>query len=278
MPSQLTAAFMMALRCLRDDLGAGDEGGDLLLLVHLPVDVLLDVGVIDVDDDHLGGAAGGAARLDGAGGAVADLEEAHQAGGLAAAGEAFAFAAQLGEVGAGARAVLEEARLADPEVHDAALVDEVVVDRLDEAGVRLRVLVGGLGLHQLAGEGVDVEVALAGAVDAVGPVQAGVEPLRRVRRDLLGREHVAQLVEEGAGVLLGVEIAALPAPVGPGAGEAVEDLAASRSRSRSARPRAARRGPPRRATERQSHEGTSFSSTLLQRARRRRPCGNTSAR
>src|SRR5438309_11844535 len=32
----------------------------------------------------------GAARLDRAGGAVADLEEAHQAGGLAAAGEALA--------------------------------------------------------------------------------------------------------------------------------------------------------------------------------------------
>jgi hypothetical protein len=59
-------------------------------------------------------------------------------------------------------------------------------------------------LRQLAGE-VDVEVALAGAVDAIGPVQAGVEPLRRVRRDHLGGQHVAQLVEEGAGVLLAVK-------------------------------------------------------------------------
>ena len=39
------------------------------------------------------------------------------------------------EIGAGAGAVLEDARLADPEVHDAALVDEVVVDGLDEAVV-----------------------------------------------------------------------------------------------------------------------------------------------
>ena len=46
-------------------------------------------GMIEVEDDHLGGAARGAARLDGAGGAVADLEEAHQAGRLAAAGELF---------------------------------------------------------------------------------------------------------------------------------------------------------------------------------------------
>ena len=67
-------------------------------------------------------------------------------------------------------------------------------------------------------------MALARAVDAVGPVQAGVEPLRRVRRGDLGGEHVAHLVVEGLRVLLGVEVLALPAPVGPRAGEAVEDL------------------------------------------------------
>ena len=170
------------LQPLLADLGAGDEGSDLLLLLHLPVDVFLDVGMIDVDDDHLGGAPRGAARLDGAGGAVADLQEAHQARGLAAARQLLVDAAQLGEVGAGAGAVLEEARLAHPQVHDAVLVDEIVLDRLDEAGVRLRMLVGGIGDRQLAGLVIDIEVALAGAVDAVGPVQAGVEPLRAVGR------------------------------------------------------------------------------------------------
>ena len=40
--------------------------------------------MIEVEDDHLGGAARGAARFDGAGGAVADLEEAHQAAIVAA--------------------------------------------------------------------------------------------------------------------------------------------------------------------------------------------------
>jgi hypothetical protein len=72
---------------LLDDLGAGDKGGDLLLFLDLPVDVVLDVRVVDVDHDHLGGAPGGAAGLDGAGCAVADLQEAHQAGRLAAAGQ-----------------------------------------------------------------------------------------------------------------------------------------------------------------------------------------------
>ena len=227
-------------------LGAGDERGDLLLLADLPVDVLLDVRMVDVDDHHLGGAAGGAARLDRAGGPVADLQEAHQAGRTAAAGKLLALAAEPREVRAGARAVLEEARLADPQVHDAVLVDEIVLDRLDEAGVRLRMLVGGRRAGQLAGLEVDVVVALARAVDAVGPVQAGVEPLRRVRRHLLRRQHVAQLVEEGAGVGLAVEIAALPAPVGPGAGEPVEDLAGVDLAAEALGLRAGRRAPCRR--------------------------------
>src|SRR5207249_4103075 len=125
---------------------------------------------------------------------------------------------------AGAAAVLEDARLAGPQVHDPAVVDEVVADALDETRVRLAVLVGGLRADHLAGLGVDVPVALGRAVDAVGPVQARIEPLRRVGGAHLGGEHVAHLVVEGAGVPLGGEVAALPAPVGPAAGQAAEDL------------------------------------------------------
>ena len=87
-------------------------------------------------------------------------------------------------------------------------------------------LVGGGGLHELAGFVVDVEMALARAVDAVGPVQTGVEPLRRIRRHHLHRQHVAVLVEERLRVGFGGKITALPAPVGPGAGEPVEHLLA----------------------------------------------------
>ena len=212
------------LEVLLVDPRAGDEVGHLLLLDHLPVDELLDVGMVGIDDHHLGGAAGGAARLDGARGAVADLEEAHQAGGLAAACKRFVFAAQAREVRAGARAVFEQARFPHPQVHDPAFVDEIVGDRLDEAGVRLRMLVGGLRLGELSGLEVDVEMSLARPVDAVGPEQTGVEPLRRVRRRHLHRQHVDELIEEGAGVVFRIEIAALPSPIGPGAGEPFEHL------------------------------------------------------
>ncbi len=218
------AGLHHGLEVLLVDLGAGDQRRDLLLLLHLPVDIGLDVGMVGIDHDHLGRTTRGAARLDRTGGAVADLEEAHQARRAAAAGQLFAFAAQAGEVRAGAGAVFEQARLAHPEVHDAALVDEVVADALDEAGMRLRMLIGRLRFRQLAGLPVDIVVALAGAIDAVGPMQAGVEPLRRVRRDHLLGELPAQFVEERQRVFLRREVAALPAPIGPAAGEAIEYL------------------------------------------------------
>ena len=180
--------------------------------------------MIDVDDDHFRRPARGAARFDRARRAVADLEERHEAGRAPAAGELLVLAAQSGEIGAGAGAVFEQARLAHPKVHDPALVDEIVGDRLDEAGVRLRVLVGRFRLHHLSGLEVDVIMALARPIDAIGPMEAGVEPLRRIGRGHLACQHEPHLVVIGARVLFAVEIAGLPTPIGPGAGEAVEHL------------------------------------------------------
>ena len=51
----------------------------LLLFNHFPVDERFDVGMIHIQDHHLGRPAGGAAGLDGTGCPVADLEEGHQA-------------------------------------------------------------------------------------------------------------------------------------------------------------------------------------------------------
>src|SRR5215216_6035258 len=131
---QLQPEFLgQRLLLRREDLQPLDHRRDLDLLARLPADELLDVRVIDVEDDHLRRPPRRPAALDRPGRAVADLEETHQAGGGAAAGEFLAFAADGGEVGAGAGAVLEQARLADPKIHDAALGDEVVVDALDEA-------------------------------------------------------------------------------------------------------------------------------------------------
>ena len=79
--------------------------------------------------------------------------------------------------------------------------------------------VRGFGFDNRIGVRFDVRMVLAGAVDAIGPVEAGVEPLRGVRRRDLPREHEAQLVEKRLSVINSVEIMVLPAPIGPGTGQ-----------------------------------------------------------
>ena len=206
------------------ELGAGNQGGDFLLLDSLPANEFLDVGMIDVEADHFRGAPRRAARLDCARGPVADAQKTHQTRRTTAARQRLVLGPQRREVASRARPVFEQPRLADPQVHDARIAHQIVFHGLDEAGMRLGMFVGRLGTGQFAGPVVDVVMALAGAVDAVSPVKSGVKPLRRVRRRHLVRDHVAHFVEERPGILLGVEESGLPAPVGPGSGETVEDL------------------------------------------------------
>ena len=181
--------------------------------------------MVEIETDHLGCPTGRATRLDGSGSAVADRQEAHQAARTTAARKALVFTTDHREVCARAAAILEEACLAGPQVHDAVLIHQVVVDALDEAGVRLRVGVGVDGGREFAGDRIHIVVALRRTVDAVGPVEARVEPLRGVGCRDLRREHEAHLVEEGPRVLFARKVVVLEAPVDPAARHAVEDLA-----------------------------------------------------
>src|SRR4029079_3534271 len=82
-----------------------DQRPGLLLFLALALDELLDVGVIGVEDDHLGGAAGLAARLDDAREGVEAAHEADGARGRAAALEQLLRAADGREVRAPGRVV-----------------------------------------------------------------------------------------------------------------------------------------------------------------------------
>ena len=84
---------------------------------------------------HLGGPAGLAAALDHRRDLVVHPHERQRARRLAAAGELLAVRAQRRQVGARARAELEEHGLAAGQLHD---VFHVVPHALDEAGRRLR--------------------------------------------------------------------------------------------------------------------------------------------
>ena len=100
-------------------------------------------------------------------------------------------------------------------------VDQLVIR---QARVRRDMLIRRRGPRHAARLGVHIIVPLRRPLDAVGPVQPRVEPLRTVRRRHLGRQHVTVLVEERPRVLLAAEVAALPAPVGPAARQPAEHL------------------------------------------------------
>ncbi len=137
------------------------QDADLLLLADLGLDEVLDVGVVDVEHDHLGGAAGGTTGLDGAGGGVGAAHEGDGTGGVAAGGQQLLGGADAGEVQAGTGAALEDHALFLVPVEDRL---HGVVDGQDEARGDL------LGLRR-------AHVEPDGAVEAEDLVQEGVRQL-----------------------------------------------------------------------------------------------------
>src|SRR5215213_4892243 len=86
---------------------------------------------LDVEHDHLGGAAGLAARLDRAGPGVGAAHEADRTGGEAALGQVLAGGADARQVDAGARAAAEDHALLGVPPEDRL---DRVLNREDEAG------------------------------------------------------------------------------------------------------------------------------------------------
>ena len=98
--------------------------------------------MININNDHLGRAARCAAGFYGARRCVANFQEAHQARRHAAARELLSRAAYIGKVRARTGAIFKQPCLARPKIHDAAFGEQIVISRLDETGMGLRMLIG----------------------------------------------------------------------------------------------------------------------------------------
>ena len=197
-----------------------DEGKCLGLLGSLALDELHDVGVLHVEDGHLGRAPRLAAALDDPGKGVEAAHKAERAAGRAAARHRLAAGAQRAEVGAGSRSVLEEHGLGARQVHDPF---HRILDGVDETGRALRVLVARSRVVHAARHRVPVPV-LAFRI-RFQPVAAHVEPHRRVEGRLLRQQHVRQLVVEDGRIDGRGKVAAGQAPVADGLGHAPHQLA-----------------------------------------------------
>ena len=105
------------------------------------------------------------------------------------------------------------------------VAQQLILNGKDEAGARLgaAVIIG--GLYHLAGFLVHVIHALGLPRDAVGPLEAGVEPLGRVGGEALVQNHVDKLVVHYAGLFALSHHALVHQRGDPEIDHAVRDLA-----------------------------------------------------
>ena len=169
------------------------QGPGLALLDRLAPDEVLDVGVVGVEDDHLGRPPGLATALDRPGRGVRPAHEAHRTRRRPAPVEVLLGRTDPREVDPRARAALEDRPLLLVPVEDGV---HGVLDGQDETGRRLL-------LH-------------AGDTD--------VEPHRGVERRPLMDDEVLELVPEGLGLVGVDEVAVLDPPAGDGVGHPVGHL------------------------------------------------------
>ena len=164
----------------------------LLLLARLAPDEVDDVGMVDVEHDHLGRATGLAARLDRARPGVGPAHEGTGPEAKPPLERCSLEAADLRQVDPRPRAATEDLPLLGVPVEDRL---DPVLDREDQAGGALRVL-----------------------------LEAHVEPDRRVEGRHLVEQDVGELVLEGGSVGVRGEVVALTTPGGDGAGDAADHL------------------------------------------------------
>ncbi len=157
--------------------------------------------MVDVQTDHLRRTSRRTTGLDRPCIAVQAAQEAHQTGGLSAAGEPFTLRPNLGEVRTRTGAALEQLRLRHILLRDGVLAKQLIADGHDEASRSLCARIIVFCLDDLPLQLIPIVVARTGAGDAVSTLQAGIKPLRRVWCIELGQETVDQLVVENLALL-----------------------------------------------------------------------------
>src|SRR5579872_4573703 len=130
----------------------------------------------------------------------------------------------MGEVGAYAGTVFEDTSLADPQVHEPAVVDEIVLHAEDETGMRLRSFISRSGHFQLPVGRVYIIMALRLTGDTIAFMQARIEPLGGVGHTGLIENVIDQLVVEYLRVFRSSEITIAFAPYPPAVRHAMRYL------------------------------------------------------
>ncbi len=170
-----------------------DQRPGFLLFFDFALDELFDVGVIDVQNNHLRRAPGLAAGFDYARRRIGGFHERYRSRRGAAAGQLFFGRTNLGKIDAGARAPFEDHPLFAIPIEDRI---HGVFDRKDETRRALRLF-----------------------------FDAAVKPDRAVKTGFLMEQDMGQFVGKRLGVVLTGKIAVFSAPSGDGIDDPADHLA-----------------------------------------------------
>ena len=193
-------------------LGTSDQRGNLLLLFHLPVNKLFNIWMINIQANHLRGTSSGSTRLNRTRRSVTNSQEAHQAAALTAAAQLLSFRPNLTKISSNPRAILKDSCLSGPEVHDSALINQIILHTQNKASMRLWPLISVTRLLKLLGLRIKVIVPLSRTCDPISKVHPSVKPLRRVRsRNLLGK-HMHQFIVKSLSIFGRIKISVALAP------------------------------------------------------------------
>ena len=202
-------------------LAAVDQRAGLLLFLGLAPNEFADIRMPVLDRLHLRRAARLAAGFHHGRNLIVHPHKGQRAGRCAAARQLLAAGANRGDVSSRPGTELEQHGLRGGQPHDRL---HVVVDRLDEARRRLRILVRRLRpLHVLR---LPVPVVVpAATLHAVLVKQTDVEPHRRIECPVLMQAQPGQFAVKILAILNGGEVAVFDAPIGNRARDPVDHLA-----------------------------------------------------
>ena len=169
------------------------QNANLALLGSLRLHELLDIGMVDIQNDHLRGPTSGTTGLDRAGRGICTPHERDRATGGTAGGEQFLGRADAAEIQPRTRATLEDQPLLAVPVQNRV---HGVVDGENETG---RYLLWAGGAH--------------------------VEPDRGVKREDLVQQHPGEFMLEDLRILVGEEVAEILTSLGVGEHHSIDQLA-----------------------------------------------------
>lgn len=131
-----------------------------MILIKIKVDILLDIRVVDIKKKNIGREESSEEGIDRERGEVEDIEEDNEEGGIEEEGKILELEEKMDEIGKCEGKIFEKERLKKKKINDEELIEEIIEKRMDEEGVRMRMIIGRIGIGKIEGMKVEIEMEM----------------------------------------------------------------------------------------------------------------------